>query len=169
MKKKRSLSQKEKKPSKRKERAERMKIIMETTGMKKKTIQNIVWLTKRIPPELRHFVETLSYKHLAAVATLHPDDQKAVLEAAEKNNWTAEYTGFIARRMKSEIEGNDKWVSHEVEKIKGKFRKIADEYRDWDILKEVVEAIDTFVAKEFEVKATTSTADPPSETPGPKP
>jgi len=165
MKKKKSLSPKKNKPSKRKEKAERMKIAMEVTGMSKKTLQNIFWLTRRIRPELQDYLEKLSYKHLAAVATLNPVNQKAVLDAAITNKWTAEYTGSVVRGMKSEIKGNDDWARHEMEKIKSQLKKIADEYRGWDILEDVVKAIDEFVASEIIYKQTPTEAPPTIDAP----
>ena len=164
MKKQKSHSTKKPKPSRRKEKAERMQKVVEATGMSKKTLQNLFWLTRRIRPELRDYVEKLSYKHLAAVATLHPVDQKAVLDAAITNKWTAEYTGSVVRGMKSEIKGNDDWARHEMEKIKSQLKKIADEYRGWDILEDVVKAIDEFVAREI-VYTPKQTGETPTEPP----
>jgi hypothetical protein len=154
-----------KKPSRRKEKAERMQKVVEATGMSKKTLQNLFWLTRRIRPELRGYVEKLSYKHLAAVATLNPVNQKAVLDAAIENKWTAEYTGSVVRGMKSEIKGNDDWARHEMEKIKSQLKKIADEYRGWDILEDVVKAIDEFVASEIIYKPTPTDTPPTADAP----
>ncbi|HTY37255.1 MAG TPA: hypothetical protein VMH23_09100, partial [Bacteroidota bacterium] len=162
MKKKKPPSPKTNKPSKRKEKAERMQKAIEIFGKSKKSIQNAAWLARRIRPDIREYADKLSMRHLEAVATLHPDDQKQILDVAIEDKLTAKQTAAAVRVLKL---GEEKFVLDHVERMKSEFKKLADKYRDWSILKDVVTAIDEFVEKEFEYIPTKTDDTPPTDTP----
>lgn len=96
----------------------------EITGLAYKTLANAASVCKRVEFSRRR--ENLSFRHHAEVASLDPDDQAELLEAAERGNWTTETMRQQVRALKglptpdmeetnNDVEQEDGWEERETD------------------------------------------------------
>jgi hypothetical protein len=59
----------------------------DATGYQAQTLKNMAWVSRRVPPELRH--EDVSWGHHRIVAKFEQDEQAEWLEKSAENGWTS--------------------------------------------------------------------------------